>query len=343
MKLKDARHLSPKAQEALRYRVVRAVVDQGMSQTEATEVFGVSRTAVYEWVKAYRQRGARALKAKKQGRKTSSSLAGYQAATVVSLIQSKTPDELDLPFELWTRAAVQQLIEKRYGICISVWTVGRYLKRWGMTPQKPVRRAYEQEEEEVKKWQENDYPKIAQLAQQEGAEIHWEDEMGIRADAQGGHCYSKRGQTPVVKDTGRRFGCNLISTVTNQGKLTFRVFGGTFNSERMIEFLQRLIRQTPNPIFLIADRHPVHLSRQVNRWLEAHDDQIRMFLLPAYSPELNPDELLNHDLKANAVGRKRVRTQSEMVSNVRRYLHRRQKQPQVIRNFFQEQHVNYAA
>jgi transposase len=343
MKLKDARHLSPKAQEALRCRVVRAVVDKGMSQTEATQVFGVGRTAVYQWVKAYRQGGTRALKAKKRGRQTSSSLAGYQAATVVRLIQSKTPDELGLPFELWTRAAVQQLIEKRYGICISVWTVGRYLKRWGMTPQKPVRRAYEQEEEEVKKWQENDYPQIAQLAQQEGAEIHWEDEMGIQADAQGGYCYSKRGRTPVVKDTGKRFGCNLISTVTNQGQLTFQVFKGTFDSEVMIEFLRRLIRQTPNQIFLIADRHPVHLSRKVNRWLEAHDDQIKMFLLPAYSPELNPDELLNHDLKANAVGRKRVRTQSEMVTNVRRYLNRRQKQPQVIRNLFQEQHVNYAA
>lgn len=343
MKLKDARQLSPKAQEALRYRVVRAVVDKGMSQTEATEVFRVSRTAVYQWVKAYRHGGARALKAKKPGRRTSSSLAGYQAATVVRLIQSNTPEELGLPWGLWTRAAVQQLIEARYEISVSVWTVGRYLKRWGMTPQKPVRRAYEQEEEEVKKWQENDYPQIAKLAQQEGAEIHWEDEMGIRADAQGGYCYSKQGQTPVVKDTGKRFGCNLISTVTNQGKLSFQVFDGSFNSERMIEFLRRLIRQTPNPIFLIGDRHPVHLSRKVNRWLEAHDEQIRMFLLPAYSPELNPDELLNHDLKANAVGRKRVRTQSEMIANVRRYLHRRQKQPQVIRNFFQEQHVDYAA
>jgi transposase len=343
MKFKDARHLSPKAQEALRYRVVRAVVDKGMSQTEATQVFGVGRTAVYQWVKAYRQRGARALKAKKQGRRTSSSLAGYQAATVGLLIQSNTPEELGLPFDLWTRAAVGQLIEERSGICISVWTVGRYLKRWGMTPQKPVRRAYEQEEEEVKKWQENDYPEIAQLAQQEGAEIHWEDEMGLRSSYQAGASYSKEGQTPVVKDTGKRFGCNLISTLTNQGKLSFQVFSGNFNSEVMIEFLRRLIRQTPQKIFLLADRHPVHLSRKVNHWLEAHDDQIRMFLLPPFSPELNPDELLNHDIKANAVGRRRVRTQAEMVTNVRCHLHRRQQQPQVIRNFFREKHVRYAA
>ena len=342
MKLKDARHLSPKTQEALRYRVVNAV-ENGMSKAEAARVFGVSRTAVHHWTKAYRYGGAKALKAKQRGRRHRPRLAPHQAATTVRLIKQKCPDELGLDFPLWTREAVRQLLERRYDVAVSVWTIGRYLKRWEMTPQKPLRRAYEQEPKAVQKWLETDYPEIAKLAKQKGARIHWGDEMGLSADYQAGYSYSKRGETPVINDTGKRFRCNLISTLTNRGKLCFKVFGENFNSEVMLDFLRRLIRHSPQKVFLIMDNHPVHLSRRVNHWLDAHTDQIRMFLLPSYSPELNPDELLNHDIKANAVGRKRVKTKEKMMENVRRYLHRRQKQPQVIRNFFREKHVSYAA
>jgi transposase len=342
MKLKDARHLSPDAQEALRYRVVNAVA-QGMGKSEAARVFSVSRTAVHHWTKAVKEHGSRALRAKRRGRRFCSQLAPHQAATTVRLMTRKCPDQLGLPFAMWTREAVRQLLEQRYGVSVSRWTVGRYLKRWGLTPQKPLRRAYEQDPKAVKQWLEVDYPAIVKLAKQERAEIHWGDEMGLRSDDQTGRSYGKRGQTPVVPGSGQRFGCNLISTLTNHGTVHFKLFTQNFNGDIMLDFLRRLIRQIPQKVFLIVDKHPVHLSAKVNRWLDNHADQIRMFLLPSYSPDLNPDELLNHDVKANAVGRKRARTKREMMANIRCHLRRRQRQPDVVQRFFHEKHVVYAA
>lgn len=342
MKLKDARHLCPDAQEALRYRVVNAI-ENGLSKSEAAKVFRVSRTAVHHWTKAVNEYGVRALKAKRRGRRSSSRLAPHEAATTVRLMTNKCPDQLGLPFALWTREGVRQLLEQRYHVSVSVWTVGRYLKRWGLTPQKPLRRAYEQDPQAVKQWLEVNYPAIVKLAKQEGAEIHWGDEMGLRADDQIGRSYGKRGQTPVIPGTGQRFRCNLISTLTNQGKVYFKLFTQNFNGDIMLDFLRRLIRQIPQKVFLIVDKHPVHLSARVNRWLDKHAQQIRMFLLPSYSPDLNPDELLNHDVKANAVGRKRARTKREMMQNIRCHLRRRQRQPDVVQRFFHEKHVAYAA
>lgn len=342
MKLKDARHLTADAQEALRYRVVNAV-ENGMSKSEAARVFRVSRTAVHHWSKAVKQQGSNALKAKKRGRRPHCRLAPHQAATTVRLVTQKCPEQLGLPFALWTREAVGQLIEQRYGVSLSRWTVGRYLKRWGLTPQKPLRRAYEQDPKAVKHWLETEYPAIVKLAKTEGAQIHWGDEMGLRGDDQSGRSYGKQGRTPVIPGTGQRFRCNLISTMTNQGKLYFKLFTQNFETEVMLDFLRRLIRQIPQKVFLIVDKHPVHLSGKLNRWLERHSDRIRMFLLPSYSPELNPDELLNHDVKANAVGRKRAKSKSEMMDNVRRHLRRRQRQPDVVQRFFHERHVAYAA
>lgn len=342
MELKDARHLTADAQEALRYRVVNAI-ENGMSKSEAARVFSVSRTAIHNWTKAVNEQGEKALKSKKRGRRSASRLAAHQAATTVRLILHNCPDQLGLPSALWTRDAVGQLLEQRYGICVSVWTVGRYLKRWGMTPQKPLRRAYEQDPKAVKRWLEVEYPAIVKLAKQEGAQIHWGDQLGVRADDQTGRSYGKRGQTPVVAGTGQRFGFNLISTLTNQGQLSFQLFEENFTGKVMVEFLGRLLKQIPEKVFLIVDRHPVHLSAKVQEWLEERSEEIRMFLLPSYSPQLNPDELLNHDIKANAVGRKRARTKQEMMENVRQYLCRRQNQPEVVKKFFREKHVAYAA
>ena len=342
MNIKDARHLSPEAQEALRYRVVNAI-ENGMRKTEAARVFKVSRTAIHHWTKAVAERGSQALKAKKRGRRSRFRLAPYQAATTVRLITHRCPDQLGLPFALWTREAVRQLLETRWGISVSVWTVGRYLKRWGLTPQKPLRRAYEQDPKAVQQWLATEYPAIAKRAKQAGGEIHWGDEMGMRSDDQTGRTYGRRGQTPVVPGTGQRFRCNLISTLTNRGTLYFKLFTENFNGRVMLDFLRRLIRQISRKVFLIVDKHPVHLSALVRRWLERHKDRIEMILLPAYSPELNPDELLNHDVKANAVGRKRAKTKQELMKNVRHHLRRRQRQPDVVRRFFHEQHVAYAA
>lgn len=343
MKTQDGRKLSPQAQQELRRRVVHAIIEHGMSQTEAARLFAVGRTSIHYWLKAYRKGGYAALKARKRGPKRQSRLAGHQAATIVRLITDHCPDQLKLPFALWTRDAVRQLIARRFGISLSLWTVGRYLKRWGFTPQKPLRRAYEQNPEAVKRWLEEDYPAIRRQARAERAEIHWGDEMGMRSDHQAGRSYGRKGQTPVIPGTGKRFGCNMISAVTNRGRLAFMVFKERFTSQVMIEFLRRLIKQNPRKVFLIVDGHPVHRSRCTQCWVYQRRKKIRLFYLPGYSPQLNPDEFLNQDVKTNAVGRQRPKDQPEMMRRVRSYLRSTQRRPQVVRNYFHHEDVRYAA
>jgi len=339
----DARKLSPAAQEDLRRRVVAAVRDQGMSQVEAAATFQVSRGSIHNWLRAVEDGGTAALKARKRGPKPHSALAGHQAATIVRIIEDRCPEQLRLPFALWTREAVQQLIAQRYGIALSVWTVGRYLAKWGFTPQKPLRRAYEQDPLAVKRWLEQQYPAIRRQAKAEKAEIYWGDEMGMRSDHQTGTSYGRCGRTPTVPGTGQRFGCNLISAITNRGRLLFMVFKQRFSSEVFLTFLRRLVRQVGRKAFLIVDGHPAHRSAMVHRWLAARADQLRLFYLPWYSPKLNPDEVLNQDVKSNAVGRRRPATQQEMLANVRGYLRSTQKQPRIVCHFFHEENVRYAA
>ena len=160
MKTNDGRQLNPEAQEALRKRVVSAILDEGMRQVEAIRLFGVGRTSIHNWLKAVSNSGRNALKAGKRGRPPRSRLTGVQAATIVTLIEDRCPDQLKLPFALWTRQAVADLIERRYGLSLSVWTIGRYLKRWGFTPQKPLRRAYERDPKAVQQWLKRQYPGI---------------------------------------------------------------------------------------------------------------------------------------------------------------------------------------
>ena len=342
MTIRDARSLPPIAQEDLRRKVIQAIRD-GKKQEEAAQLFGVTRQAVGKWVKKYREGGEKALKAKKQGRPKGGSLSPWQAAQIAKAVINRPPEQLKLPFYLWTREAVSELIERRFGIQLSVWTVGRYLFRWGFTPQKPIRRAFEQDPEQVRHWLEVEYPLVRYRARREKAEIYWGDEMGLRSDHVCGRTYGKRGITPVIPGTGKRFGCNMISAITNRGKLYFMIFKTKFNTQVFLNFLKRLVRQIPQKIFLIVDRHPVHLAASVRKWLKEKEEHIRLFFLPGYSPELNPDEKLNQDVKSNAVGRQRPHNQKEMIGTVRSFLFRRQKKPYLIQKYFHGQSVKYAA
>lgn len=343
MKKKDIRFLSPAAQDALRERVIQAV-RKGLSQAEAARVFGVSRQSVNKWYGLWLEKGVRGLRSRARGRPSSIRLLPWQAAVVVRLIMDRCPDQLKLPFVLWTREAVRDLIVRRFGIRLSIWTVGRYLKRWGFTPQKPLRRAYERDPEAVRSWLTRQYPAIQKRARREGATIFWGDEMGMRSDHQAGTSYGRKGETPVIPGTGQRFRCNLISAITNRGKLAFMVFGEKFTSWVFIRFLKRLVRHhRGRRVFFIVDEHPVHVSGRVKHWVRKHRDKIRLFFLPGYSPDLNPDELLNQDVKTNAVGRKRPRDREEMFRNVRSYLWSTQKRPQRVRAYFQHPKVQYAA
>ena len=338
----DARSLSATAQEALRRRVVQAVRG-GLSQTEAARVFQVARPTVNRWVRVAETASLRALRAKPRGRPPGTQVAATDAARVVRTIVGRCPDQLRLPFSLWTREAVRLLLRRDFEVEVSVWTVGRYLFQWGLTPQKPMTRAYEQNPVAVRRWLDEEYPAIRAEAFVVGAEIHWGDEMGFRSDYHAGRTYGRRGQTPVVPATGQRFRANVISSLTNRGRLAFMVFREGFTTAVFLRFLRRLMRLVRRPVFLVVDSHPVHRARRVTQWVAARAAAIRLVFLPGYSPDLNPDEFLNHDVKANAVGRQRPENQTELIANVRSYLRITQHHPAAVRRYFDAPSVRYAA
>jgi transposase len=332
MKTIDFRSLPPAGQERLRRKAVDAVLN-GMRIVESARVFAVTRQAVGSWMERYEMGGARALKAQRRGRpRGTGRLLPWQAAQIARAVVDRCPNQLKLPFWLWTREAVGDLIARRFGVRVSVWTVGRMLGRWGFTPQQPVRR-----------WVHEAYPRIRAEARRQKAEIYWGDEMGLRSDHLSGTTYGRKGCPPVIPATGQRFGCNMVSAITNRGSLMFMVFRERFTHEVFRDFLRRFVRQTKRMTFLILDQHPVHISAPVRNWLRAHPRQLRVFYLPGYSPELNPDEYLNQDVKANAVGRRRPHNQVELIGDVRSYLRSTQRRPDIVRNYFQAERVRYAA
>ena len=339
----DARKITGQALYDLRMRAVH-LWKRKTSQAEVARVFGVSRQSVNAWVTAYtEQRGVAGLRPQRRGRpQGTGKLEGWQAAAVKNAITDRQPEQLKLPFYLWTRRAVQLHIQRRFKVSLSESQVGRYLKKWGFTPQKPVRRAWEQDPAEVQEWLRNRYPELRAQAKKEHATIFWGDEMGMRSDHQAGTSYAPKGSTPTVTDTGRRFSCNMISAITNRGNLAFMLFKESFTDKVMIRFLRRLVKQHRRKVYLILDRHPVHRAAAVKAWLAAHRGQIAVFPLPSYSPQLNPDELLNQDVKTNAVGRRANKTLGRMMRNVRTYLNTRQEQPEVVRRYFHHKDVRYA-
>jgi transposase len=249
---------------------------------------------------------------------------------------------LKLPFYLWTRAAVRELVKQEFGIRLSLSSVGGYLKRSGLSVQRPVKRAYERNDEAVAQWLADVYPRIASRAKRERARIYWGDETGLRSDDVRGRSFAPVGQPTVVKVPGRRFGCNVISALTNKGEMSFMVFEGRFQAEQFIGFCERLIKHSPSKVFLIVDGHSVHRCRKMRDWLEPRVKQIELFFLPGYAPELNPDELLNGDIK-RAVSQVRPRDRQAMKAATRKWLHRRQKQPAVLAKLFHAPQVRYAA
>jgi len=342
MDKQDARSISPQAQETLRRRAVKAVL-AGRRQKDVVAIFGVSQSALTKWLKLYRQSGEKALTPLKRGRHKSIQLEPWQATQTVRTITDHCPDQVKMPWALWTRDAVSQLIKESYGITISRWTAGRYLRRWGFTPQKPAKRALEQNPEAVQYWLETEYPTIKAAAEKEQAEIHWGDEMGIRSDHQSGRTWGLKGKTPVISSTGQRFSSNMISTITNRGTLRFMVFTKRFTADVFIGFLRRLVGSVDQKVYLIVDNHSVHRAKKVGKWLKKHKEQIAIFYLPPYSPELNPDELLNNDVKNNASKSYRPQNKTELVQNMRFYLRITQKRPDIVRKFFKAPSVAYAA
>jgi transposase len=340
MKQKDARNLHPVIQEDIRQRAVELFLE-GFTKVHIATVLCVSRRSVYKWVTAYNQSGYKGLKNLKRGRPEGTQLEPWQSAQIVKTIKNHCPDEVSLPFFLWTRESVGCLIKNRFHIMLSRWTVGRYLDRWGFSPQKPARRAIEQNPKAIDKWLRIEYPSIQKLARKDKATIYWGDEMGLRSDHNVGRTYGLKGRTPVVRRTGNRFSCNMISAITNLGKLSFMVFYETFTQDVFVKFLKRMTRQSERKVFLIVDNHRSHKSKKVNEWLRNNEEHIRLFYLPSYCPELNPDEFLNQDVKSH-LGKQCLQTKPQMVKSLNKHLKMRQKQPQVIQNFIKGCHPQYA-
>lgn len=338
---KDGRKLGAHAQEAIRFMAMSDIHDR-QPITSVAKKYNVSRQAVYNWIAITKEKGDKALSAQKRGPKKRNLLKNYQAASICKTIIDKCPDQLKLFGCLWTASAVRALIKRRYGIEYSIRHTQRLLKVWGLTPQKPIRKAYEQNSQQVKQWLETEYPAIAKRAKKLKALVYWQDETGVRSDYNAGRSYSPKGQTPVIQDTGKRFGCNVISALTNKGHLSFMVIRGRFNSKVFLDFLKRLVKNQKGKIFVITDGHPAHKSKMVRDWCKVNSEKIELFLLPPYSPELNPDEYLNNDLKSKGVGRHRVKTCDELVSNVSRHLRSRQKRPNIVKKFFHHEKVKYA-
>lgn len=340
----DARTLSAKELELLRRQVIR-LHRKALKYVEIAEIAGVHRNRVSEWCRAYKAKGAAALKVGKTGRAQGDGrrLTPEQEAVIQKKICDHTPDQLKLGFALWTRRAVKLLIKELFIIDMPIRTVGEYLKRWGFTPQKPLKLAYEQRPAEVKKWLEEEYPTIKARAKGEGAEIHWGDETGLRSNCQHGRSFAPKGKTPVLRLNAKRTSLNMISAITNQGKVRFMIYEDTMTAQVLIKFMTQLIKEATARIFQILDNLRVHHSKIVEERLKENKNEIEIFFLPAYFPELNPDEYLNCDLKAGVHSGAPARNAKGLKKKVISHMRKLQKRPARVASYFRHPKIRYAA
>lgn len=347
MEKRDSRRVSSEVLEEKRRQAV-ALSKRGLSCLAIGEIVGAHAHTVGRWLKRYAEKGAAFYKPRPRGRRVGDCrhLSVEQEAQIRKLLIDKVPEQLKLDFALWTRQAVAELIELRCGFKMPIRSVGEYLKRWGFTPQKPLRRAYEQRPEAVQQWLETQYPVIKGQAKGEGGEIYWGDETGLRTDCQHGRGYAQKGQTPVVSLNARRESINMISAITNQGLVRFRLFEGTFNAALLIDFMKRLVKGSGGrKVFLILDNLKVHHAKVVKAWLSEpeRDKEIEVFYLPSYSPELNPDEYLNCDLKCGVHSGTPARNKEQLSKKTLSHMRMLQKKPARVRKYFEHRKISYAA
>lgn len=344
MEKEDARKLSEPEQYLLRKQIVR-FHKLGQNRRWISQHLGVCYSMVCRIVKLYLQEGPAGLRLGQRGRKSGEqrSLSPEQEAHIQQLIQDKRPEQLKMEFALWSRLAVMELIDRECSIKLSVRGAGVYLKRWGFTPQKPIKRAYEQRPEAVKAWLEEQYPAIAAQAKAEKGEIHWGDETAIMNNDVRGRSYSPKGETPVTYVVGgTREKLSMISTVTNQGKARWMIVEKNFDAAKLIEFMESLVKDAGCKVFLILDNLRVHHSKPVKEWLSERQEQIEVFYLPSYSPQLNPDERLNADLKHAITTRVPARTKAKLKAVATEHMQHLSANVERVKSFFQDPRVRYA-
>jgi len=344
MERMDFRKLSNQERFTIRKRAI-VLYKSGKTQVSIAELFGVRIATVSEWVKSYKSQGISGLKDNKRGVTSESKkkLSNQQEKAIQKMITDTMPDQLKLSFSLWTRKAVKELVEREFKVVLAINTMGDYLRSWGFSPQKPKKKAYEQCPKKVQKWLDEEYPAIKERAKKEGAEIHWGDETGVRNNSQHGRSYAPKGKTPVKKSMAKRFSVNMISTVTNQGKVEFMIYSGSMNTDRLIEFMKQLIKGKFKKTYLILDNLRVHHSKLVKKWETENSSKIVIFHLPAYSPEKNPDEYLNCDLKYGLSEKPSPRNQDQLKNNVENHMLMLQANKERVKKYFNHKDIKYAA
>ena len=341
MRKLDGRTLGHGTLEAIRIRAVQAV-QNGQHPEEVVHALGLGKRCIYNWLAAYRAGGWGQLKAKQLfGRPMK--LKPEQMAWLYRTVAGSSPLQYRFEFALWTIRLVQWLIYDEWKIRLSRSSVHRLLRQLGLSCQRPLRRAYEQDPARVERWKQEEFPLIRQMAKEIGAEIWFGDESGVRSDYHSGTTWGAKGQTPVVQTTGQRFKFNLLSVINNLGEMRFMLTDKRVDNVLYIEFLKRLLQGAQRPIFLILDGHPVHRSRPVKAFAASTHGRLRLFLLPAYSPELNPDEQVWNEVKNRRVGRQRPGSSDEFRRLLQSALFALQRLPALLRSFFQLPDTRYAA
>ena len=340
----DARK-APEALFEIRKQIVR-LDKKGLGPMEIKDEVGVSWNTVRKAIDLYKEGGVEALKPKRRGCKKGENrtLTPEQETQIQKAICDTRPEQLKMDFALWTRETVRVYIRDYVGIEMPIRTVGEYLKRWGFTPQKPNKVAYEQNPEAVKKWLNEEYPAISTRAKEENAEIHWADETAVMNTDVRGRSYSPRGVTPTTKAVwGARQRFSMISSVNNQGKCHWMIINDVFNANKLIEFMESLVKDVPRKVFLIMDNLRVHHSKPVMEWLAKNSEKIEVFYLPSYSPELNPDERLNADLKHAITTSVPRRTREGLLKKTTEHMNEVKTSPERVKSYFKDKHVAYAA
>jgi transposase len=335
----DGRKLDHRTLEVLRLRAVEQV-QAGAHPEDVAAALGLHRKTVYGWLAKFREGGRDALVAKPvPGRPPK--LSGAQIARLYELIVGRDPARFSFAFALWTRDMVRQVIRHEFKISLSVVSVGRLLRTMGLSPQRPLYRAYQQNPEAVQRWKDEQFPAIRAEAQAAGATIYFADEAGVRSDYHAGTTWAPVGRTPTVRATGARFSVNMLSAVSAQGALRFMLCEGTVNAAVFIEFCRRLLRDQPGPVYPVVDGHPAHRARATAEFVASTEGRLKLFFLPAYSPELNPDEWVWKNVKPDRAGKTTVTSKDDLKATVISALRRLQKLPALVRGFFADPCLRY--
>jgi len=277
----DGRTLDHKTLEHLRTAAVRRVVEDGEVPSVVMQTMGLCRTSIYRWLRRHEEDGLEAL-VEQISQGPEPKLSERQRQQVKRWIVGRDPRQYGFDYGLWTRRIVQSLIEKKFGLGLGLTAVGRLLAGLEITPQKPLRRAYERDSERIQKWVQEDYPELRRRAKKHGAKIYFLDEAGFRSDPVLGRTYGLKGQTPVVTTSGQLQSINAISAVNAKGEFWYNVYSGKLNASRFVEFLQDLMKGRRERVFLVVDGHPSHKAKLVQSHVQSLAGKLELHFLPPY-------------------------------------------------------------